>query len=128
VGPSGSGKSTLIKLLLGFYPVEDQRVFFGGEDLNRWQLSAARQQMGFVAQDTYLFPVSIEENIAGGKLGASPMQIEQAAAAANLVEFIQTLPELPNWSVSAGRVFGRSKTAHLIGTRFSKRCPHPLAG
>jgi ABC-type multidrug transport system fused ATPase/permease subunit len=93
VGPSGSGKSTLIKVLLGFYPVEDQRVFLYGEDLNRWQLSAARQQMGFVAQDTYLFPVSIEENIAGGKLGASQTQIEQAAAAANLVEFIQTLPE-----------------------------------
>lgn len=93
VGHSGSGKSTLIKVLLGFYPLEDGRVFLYGEDLNRWQLSAARQQMGFVAQDTYLFPVSIEENIAGGKLGAGQAQIEQAAAAANLVEFIQTLPE-----------------------------------
>ena len=93
VGPSGSGKSTLIKLLLGFYTLENGQVFLFGDDLNHWQLSAARQQMGFVAQDTYLFPVSIEENIAGGKPGASQAEIAQAAAAANLTEFIQTLPE-----------------------------------
>jgi ABC-type multidrug transport system fused ATPase/permease subunit len=93
VGPSGSGKSTFIKVLLGFYPVADQQVFLYGEDLNHWQLASARQQMGFVAQDTYLFPVSIEENIAGGRPGASQAQIEQAAEAANLAEFIQTLPE-----------------------------------
>ncbi len=60
VGPSGSGKSTLLKLILGYYPVEDGRVYLYGEDLNHWQLAAARQQMALVAQDTYLFPVSVE--------------------------------------------------------------------
>jgi len=108
VGPSGSGKSTLIKVLLGFYPLRDGQVFLHGEDLNHWQLSAARQQMGFVAQDTYLFPVSIEENIVGGKLGASQLEIEQAAAAANLVEFIQTLPE-------GYRTLVGERGAHLSG-------------
>jgi ABC-type multidrug transport system fused ATPase/permease subunit len=93
VGPSGSGKSTLLKLLLGFYPVEDGCIALFGEDLNRWQLSAVRQQMAFVAQDTYLFPVDIQRNIACGKPGAARAEIERAAAAANIDGFIRTLPE-----------------------------------
>lgn len=92
VGPSGSGKSTLLKLLLGYYPIEDGQISLFGEDLNRWQLPAARQQMAFVAQDTYLFPVSIAENIACGRLGASQAEIEGAAIAANIHDFILTLP------------------------------------
>jgi ABC-type multidrug transport system fused ATPase/permease subunit len=93
VGPSGGGKSTLIKLLLGFYPVAEGSVYLFGEDINRWQLPAVRQQMAFVAQDTYLFPVSVEQNILCGKLGASRAQVEEAAVAANIHETIQTLPE-----------------------------------
>ena len=125
VGPSGSGKSTLIKLLLGFYPLENGHVFLYGEDLNRWQLSAARQQMGFVAQDTYLFPVSIEENIACGKSGASRTEIEQAAAAANLAEFIQTLPEGYQTSVGerGARLSGGQKQRISLGRVFLKDAP-----
>lgn len=93
VGPSGSGKSTLLKLLLGFYPVADGSVYLFGEDINRWQLPAARQQMAFVAQDTYLFPVSAEQNILCGKVGASRAQVEEAAVAANIHDTIQNLPE-----------------------------------
>jgi ATP-binding cassette subfamily B protein len=93
VGPSGSGKSTLIKLLLGFYPVEDGSITLFGEDINHWQLPAARQRMAFVAQDTYLFPVSVEQNIACGRLGASRAEIERATAAANIHDFILTLPK-----------------------------------
>jgi ABC-type multidrug transport system fused ATPase/permease subunit len=93
VGPSGSGKSTLLKLLLGFYPVENGRLSLFGADINEWQLAAVRQQMAFVAQDTYLFPVSIEENIACGKLGAGRDEIERAAQAANIHNFIMTLPD-----------------------------------
>jgi ABC-type multidrug transport system fused ATPase/permease subunit len=125
VGPSGSGKSTLIKLLLGFYPLENGRVFLFGEDLNHWQLSAARQQMGFVAQDTYLFPVSIEENIANGKPGASLAEIAQAAAAANLAEFIQTLPE--GYKTLAGergaRLSGGQKQRISLARVFLKDAP-----
>ena len=93
VGPSGSGKSTLFKLILGYYPVEDGRVYLYGEDLNNWQLAAARKQMALVAQDTYLFPVSVEENIACGRLSAGREAIEQAAAAANIHDYIQSLPQ-----------------------------------
>jgi ABC-type multidrug transport system fused ATPase/permease subunit len=93
VGPSGSGKTTLLKLLLGFYPLEDDRLFLFEQDLNRWSLPAARRQMAFVAQDTYLFPVSIAENIACGRPGASQQEIERAARLANIHDFAVSLPE-----------------------------------
>lgn len=93
VGPSGSGKSTLLKLILGFYPVENGSLYLFNHDINHWQLEAARQQMAFVAQDTYLFPVSVKENIACGGLEVSQDRIVAAAAAANIDGFIQSLPQ-----------------------------------
>jgi len=93
VGPSGGGKSTVLKLLLGFYPVEEGRLFLFEQDLNRWSLPSAREQMAFVAQDTYLFPVSIAENIACGRPGATQEEIEWAARMANIHEYIVSLPE-----------------------------------
>ena len=93
VGPSGGGKSTLLKLILGYYPLPDNQVRLLGEDLNRWQLAALRQQMAFVSQDTYLFPVSLGDNIRCGKLDASQAEIEQAARLANIHDFIASLPE-----------------------------------
>ena len=93
VGPSGGGKSTLLKLLLGFYPLEEHRLFLFEQDLNDWSLPSAREQMAFVAQDTYLFPVSIGENIACGKPGATQEEIERAAQMANIHEYIVSLPE-----------------------------------
>jgi ABC-type multidrug transport system fused ATPase/permease subunit len=93
VGPSGSGKSTILKLLLGFHPVPDDRIRLWGYDLNAWRLSAARRQMAYVAQDTYLFPVSVAENIACGRPGADRREIEAAAKAANIHDFVVTLPQ-----------------------------------
>jgi ABC-type multidrug transport system fused ATPase/permease subunit len=93
VGPSGGGKSTLLKLLLGFYPHREQRLFLYEQDLSHWSLPAAREQMAFVAQDTYLFPVSIAENIACGKPGAAQEEIEQAARMANIHKYIVSTPE-----------------------------------
>jgi ABC-type multidrug transport system fused ATPase/permease subunit len=93
VGPSGGGKSTLLKLLLGFYPVEHSRLYLFEHDLNDWSLPAAREQMAFVAQDTYLFPVSMAENIACGRPGAPQAEIERAARMANIHEYIASLPD-----------------------------------
>jgi ABC-type multidrug transport system fused ATPase/permease subunit len=125
VGPSGSGKSTLLKLILGYYPVEDGRVYLYGEDLNRWQLEAARQQMSLVAQDTYLFPVSMEENIACGKLGAGREAIERAAAAANIHDFIQTLPQGYQTSVGerGARLSGGQKQRLSLARAILKDAP-----
>jgi ABC-type multidrug transport system fused ATPase/permease subunit len=125
VGPSGSGKSTLLKLLLGYYPVEDGRVYLYGEDLNRWQLEAARQQISLVAQDTYLFPVSVEENIACGKLGSDRQAIEQAAAAANIHDYIQTLPQGYQTSVGerGARLSGGQKQRLSLARAILKNAP-----
>ena len=100
VGPSGGGKTTLLKLILGYYPLPDETVRLFGADLNAWQLDAARRQMAFVAQDTYLFPVSLGENIGCGKPGASQAEIERAARLANIHEFIAGLPE--GYATNAG--------------------------
>lgn len=108
VGPSGSGKSTLLKLLLGLYPVNDGSIFLYNEDINCWQLSAARSQMAFVSQDTYLFPVSVEENIACGTQGAGQADIQQAAVTANIHDFITSLPE--GYQTQVGE-----RGAHLSG-------------
>ncbi len=93
VGPSGGGKSTLAKLILGYYPVTQGKISLFGQPLNEWSLSAAREQMAFVAQDTYLFPVSIGENIRLGKPGAPQAEVERAAQLANIHDFLLTLPQ-----------------------------------
>ncbi|MGE5559429.1 MAG: ABC transporter ATP-binding protein [Chloroflexota bacterium] len=93
VGPSGGGKSTLLRLLLGFYEPDAGSVQLYGRDLREWRLSAARDQMSLVAQDTYLFPVSIADNIAYGRPGASHDEIERAARLANIHDFIAGLPD-----------------------------------
>ncbi len=93
VGPSGSGKSTLVKLILGCYTIPDGKVQLLGSDLNQWQLPAARRQMAFVAQDSYLFPTSIAENIRLGRPDATQAEIEEAARQANIHDFIVTLPQ-----------------------------------
>ncbi len=93
VGSSGSGKSTLLKLLLGFYPLEDGQLSLYDHDLNSWKLATLRQQVAYVAQDTFLFSVSIAENIACGRAGASMEEVERAAQLANIHDFILSLPE-----------------------------------
>ncbi|HRE29730.1 MAG TPA: ATP-binding cassette domain-containing protein, partial [Anaerolineales bacterium] len=93
VGPSGSGKSTLLKLILGHYPTPPGSIHLLGHDLNDWQLSAARDQLALVAQDTYLFPVSLGENIRLGRPEATPAEVERAARLANIHDFIAGLPD-----------------------------------
>ncbi len=105
VGPSGGGKSTLIKLILGYYPVANGTIRLFGRDLSEWQLPAARSQMAFVAQDTYLFPVTLAENIRMGRPDATPAQIEAAARAANIHDFIARLPD--GYQTGAGEWGGR---------------------
>jgi len=105
VGPSGGGKSTLIKLILGYYPVTSGKIDLFGRDLAGWQLPAARAQTALVAQDTYLFPVSLAENIRLGRPGANQEQVEQAARLANIHDFIVSLPD--GYQTGAGEWGGR---------------------
>lgn len=93
VGPSGSGKTTVLKLLCGFYEPLEGLVRINGVDLKEWSLEAARSQISFVSQDTYLFPATIAENIGYGKPGATMDEIIAAAKTANAHDFIMELPK-----------------------------------
>ncbi len=93
VGASGCGKSTVLKLMLGFYENKEGNINLLGYDLSKWKLSALRDKISYVSQDTFLYPASIRYNIAMGRLDATEEEILQAAGAANALDFILELPE-----------------------------------
>jgi ABC-type multidrug transport system fused ATPase/permease subunit len=93
VGPSGTGKSTLVSLLLRFYDPEQGRILIDGLNAREYDLHQLRSQMAVVPQDVILFGGTIAENIAYGRPGAPPDDIEQAARLANAHEFIVKFPE-----------------------------------
>jgi ABC-type multidrug transport system fused ATPase/permease subunit len=92
VGPTGSGKSTVLSLLPRFYDPTLGRVLIDGVDIADYKVAALRAQIGFVLQDTVLFPGTIRENIAYGRPGAADEEIVAAARVANAGEFIGRMP------------------------------------
>lgn len=92
VGPTGAGKTTMIKLLMRFYDVNEGAIKIDGHNLKDFNRSELRQMFGMVLQDTWLFNGSIEENIRYGKLDASQEEVIEAAKAAHVHRFVQTLP------------------------------------
>ncbi len=93
VGPSGVGKTTLVGLVPRFYDVGGGRVYIDGVDVCSWKLHSLRSQIGLVPQETFLFNGTIHENIAYGKLEATQAEVDRAAIAANIYDFILSLPE-----------------------------------
>jgi subfamily B ATP-binding cassette protein MsbA len=93
VGPTGSGKSTLLSLLPRFYDPKLGRIPIDGVDIADYKVAALRAQIGFVLQDTLLFPGTIRENIAYGRPGATEEEIVAAARIANADEFIDRMPQ-----------------------------------
>ena len=93
VGPSGSGKTTISALIPRFYDVTDGSITIDGHDIRDLTQESLRKQIGTVQQDVFLFTGTVRENIAYGKLGASFEAIQTAAAQANLLEFIENLPD-----------------------------------
>jgi ABC-type transport system involved in Fe-S cluster assembly fused permease/ATPase subunit len=92
VGSSGAGKSTLARLLFRFYDVQDGRITIDGQDIKHVTQSSVRQAIGIVPQDTVLFNDTVEYNIAYGRPGASRADVESAARAARIHEFIASTP------------------------------------
>ena len=93
VGESGSGKSTVVQLLLRFYDPTAGAVFLDGQDLRQLNLHWLRAHVGVVSQEPALFATSLRENIAYGReAGATDAEVEAAAAAANISDFIAGLP------------------------------------
>lgn len=93
LGATGSGKSTIIQLIPRFYDVTGGRILIDGTDIRSMNLDALRRQVGIVLQETFLFSASIRENIAYGRPGASMEEIEAAAKAARIHDFIATLKD-----------------------------------
>ncbi|MEU4118479.1 ABC transporter ATP-binding protein [Kitasatospora sp. NPDC028055] len=92
VGPTGAGKSTLADLLLRFHEPSAGRILLDGVDTAAMTRADLRSRVGLVLQDPWLFHGTIEENIAYGRPGASPAQVEAAARTARADHFVRTLP------------------------------------
>ncbi len=93
VGTSGGGKSSLVRLLLRFYDPDDGAIRLGGHDLRGLSFEQIRSMIAVVNQDTYLFHGTIEDNILMGRPGATDAEIEAAARAANIHDFVMGLPQ-----------------------------------
>jgi ATP-binding cassette, subfamily B, heavy metal transporter len=93
VGPSGSGKSTIGRILFRFYDVTGGSVTIDGQDIRDVTQVSLHNAIGVVPQDTVLFNDTIRYNIAYGKDGATQDEIEAAAKAARIHDFIARLPD-----------------------------------
>ncbi|MFZ5646705.1 MAG: ABC transporter ATP-binding protein [Bacillota bacterium] len=93
VGHSGAGKTTCVNLLQRFWDVDRGRITIGGVDIRKMPLEHLRSLITIVPQDIYLFNTTILENIRLGRPEATGEEVEEAARAANIHEFIAGLPE-----------------------------------
>jgi len=93
VGPSGSGKSSIVRLLLRLYDPQDGTISICGRDLRTLDPDAIRRMIAVVAQDTYLFHGTVEENLLLGRPDATEAELVAAATAANAHDFIEALPD-----------------------------------
>lgn len=125
VGSSGSGKTTIIKLLLGYYDNYEGEIKIFGQELKKWDLKELRNYLSLVSQETYLFPVSIEENIAYGKDGADSGEVILAAKAAQAHDFITRLKEgyLSSVGEYGDRLSGGEKQRISIARAILKQAP-----
>jgi len=92
VGPSGAGKSTLARLLYRFYDIDGGHITIDGQELRGVTQSSLRGAIGIVPQDTVLFNDTVEYNIAYGRPGATHAEVEAAARAAHIHQFIAATP------------------------------------
>jgi len=93
VGPSGAGKSTLGRLLYRFYDLQGGAITIGGQDIRQVTQASLRRAIGIVPQDTVLFNDTIAYNIAYGRTDASQVEVEAAARAAHIHDFIAATPQ-----------------------------------
>ncbi len=100
VGASGAGKSTLARLCYRFYDVTGGSIQIDGQDIRQVSQASLRRAIGIVPQDTVLFNDSIYYNIAYGRPDASRQEVIEAARAAHILHFIESLPK--GWDTQVG--------------------------
>lgn len=94
VGPSGAGKSTILNLVERFYTPGAGSVVWAGKDAREFELTSWRRNIGYIPQDTQILAGSIRDNIAHGVVGTvSQEALEDAARQADILDFIQSLPQ-----------------------------------
>ena len=125
VGPSGSGKSTILKLLLGFYPLQQGEILIEGRSFSNTSLSEIRDQMAYVSQEAYLLEGTIEENIRYGRQDATFDEVVKAARAAYAHDFIMEQPDAYNTIVGerGTNLSGGQKQRIAIARALLKNAP-----
>lgn len=125
VGPSGGGKTTLCSLLPRFYDVTAGSVKIDGTDIRDVTQKSLRSFIGIVQQDVYLFNGTVRENIAYGRPDATMEEIRKAAEDADLIDFIESLPNgFETWVGERGaRLSGGQKQRIAIARVFLKNPP-----
>jgi len=93
VGPSGAGKTTLTYLIPRLYDPTQGRILLDGHDLRQVTLDSLSDQIGMVTQETHLFHDTIRTNLSYAKLDATQAELEAAARAANIHDFVVNLPD-----------------------------------
>ncbi|MBM4456298.1 MAG: thiol reductant ABC exporter subunit CydD [Chloroflexi bacterium] len=125
VGPSGAGKSTIVNLLLRFWESGQGRIELAGRDLREYTAEDARRLVAAAAQSAHLFNATIRENLRLARPDATQAEIEQAAAAAQIHDFIAALPQgYDTWVGEQGlRLSGGERQRLNIARALLKEAP-----
>ncbi len=91
VGPTGAGKSTIVNLLSRFYDLDSGQILVDGHDISRVTLHSLRSQMGIMLQDSFIFSGTVDYNIRYGKQDATQEEIEAAAKAVHVSDFVDEM-------------------------------------
>ena len=125
VGPSGGGKTTICHLIPRFYFLEKGNIYIDNIDIGEYTLNSLREKIGIVQQDVFLFGGTIKDNIKYGRADATDEEIKEAARRANILEFIDSLPN--GWDTEIGergvRLSGGQKQRLSIARLFLKNPP-----
>ena len=125
VGPSGGGKTTICHLIPRFYFLEEGHIYIDKIDISDYTLRSLREKIGIVQQDVFLFGGTIKDNILYGRPNASDEEVKEAARRANILDFINSLPN--GWDTEIGergvRLSGGQKQRLSIARLFLKNPP-----
>lgn len=125
VGPSGGGKTTICHLIPRFYFLEHGHIYIDDVDISDYTLRSLREKIGIVQQDVFLFGGTIKDNILYGRPSATDEEVMEAARKANILDFINSLPN--GWNTEIGergvRLSGGQKQRLSIARLFLKNPP-----